>query len=176
MKTRLLIDLGLVVLVAALFWATREVARESTSTPAALPDNPSAASSIGQPETAALPEGLKEDLSSDYLQGYGTAASDAMRDVMLVQSVLDAFTYTVKVPDALPAGSNQELVQALTGRNPHGIRFLDPRAPFLNQAGEIADRWQTPLFFHFENARDPAIRSAGPDRKMWTADDVVTPD
>jgi hypothetical protein len=29
------------------------------------------------------------------------------------------------------------------------------------------------LFFHFVEADDVGLRSAGPDRVMWTADDVL---
>jgi dienelactone hydrolase len=67
----------------------------------------------------------------------------------------------------------RELVAALAGENAHRIRFIDPASPFINADGELLDRWQVPLFFHFVEADDVGVRSAGPDRVLWTADDVM---
>ena len=41
--------------------------------------------------------------------------------------------------------------------------------------GELLDRWDSPLFFHRESSRTTTFRSAGPDRRLWTDDDVVWP-
>ena len=43
----------------------------------------------------------------------------------------------------------------------------------INRNGELCDRWGTPFFFHAESAAHMEIRSAGPDKKMWTDDDVA---
>jgi hypothetical protein len=40
----------------------------------------------------------------------------------------------------------------------------------------LLDRWEMPVFFHKESSRRTSLRSAGPDRKMWTADDIVWPE
>jgi len=42
----------------------------------------------------------------------------------------------------------------------------------LNARGQLVDRWGTPLFFHALGNGRFEIRSAGPDRKLWTADDI----
>ena len=42
----------------------------------------------------------------------------------------------------------------------------------VNEKGELIDRWGTPFFLHQLSARQMEIRSAGPDREMWTEDDV----
>ena len=44
---------------------------------------------------------------------------------------------------------------------------------FVHRDGELCDRWGTPFFFHAESAARMEIRSAGPDRRLWTEDDVV---
>jgi hypothetical protein len=41
----------------------------------------------------------------------------------------------------------------------------------VNAAGELTDRWGTPFFFHQVSKAQMEVRSAGPDRRMWTADD-----
>ena len=122
---------------------------------------------------ASVPSKFTEDLSAEHLVGYGTAASDPQRDLEMVKDAVDAFVRSIKIPGALPTGSNRELVAALAGENPHRIRFIDPASPFINADGELLDRWQVPLFFHFVEANDVGVRSAGPDRVLWTADDVT---
>ncbi len=43
----------------------------------------------------------------------------------------------------------------------------------INAGGELVYSWGTPFFFHQLSATQMEIRSAGPDRVMWTADDLV---
>jgi hypothetical protein len=35
------------------------------------------------------------------------------------------------------------------------------------------DRWDTPYFFHQMSASHMEVRSAGPDKMLWTSDDIV---
>jgi len=51
----------------------------------------------------------------------------------------------------------------LKGGNPVGTN---------REISELCDRWGTPFFFHQESAYAMGIRSAGPDREMYTEDDV----
>lgn len=74
-----------------------------------------------------------------------------------------------------PVGANAEIVRALLGANPRGTRFLDPSAVNLSPEGEMLDAWGRPVFFHQISSTLMEIRSAGPDGRMFTADDVVTP-
>ena len=72
-----------------------------------------------------------------------------------------------------PVGSNPEITRALAGKNPTGAKFLDATGITLNDAGEMLDDWGTPYFFHPVSGAIMEIRSAGPDRKLFTADDIV---
>ncbi|MFO1477364.1 MAG: hypothetical protein U1F98_11995 [Verrucomicrobiota bacterium] len=73
-----------------------------------------------------------------------------------------------------PVGTNPEITAALNGQNPGRTVFLDPAAGLrINASGELVDPWGTPFFFHQLSRNVMEIRSAGPDGKMWTADDVV---
>ena len=72
-----------------------------------------------------------------------------------------------------PTGTNAEIMKAVMGGNPVQARLGPPEGQQLNGDGELVDRWGTPYFFHQMSKTDMEIRSAGPDRKMWTADDVV---
>ena len=71
-----------------------------------------------------------------------------------------------------PVGTNAEIMKAIMGGNPKGAQLGPPEGLKLNEKGELTDRWGTPFFFHQMSAKDMQIRSAGPDRVMWTADDV----
>jgi len=74
-----------------------------------------------------------------------------------------------------PIGNNAEITRALLGENPKHISFIKgDDGNRVNSLGEIVDVWGTPYFFHQLSAHEMEIRSAGPDRKMWTSDDLVT--
>lgn len=74
-----------------------------------------------------------------------------------------------------PVGTNPEITRALAGENPGQVKFLNPDDGLrVNANGELVDPWGTPYFFHQLSGTDMEIHSAGPDRIMWTADDLVT--
>jgi len=92
-------------------------------------------------------------------------------DLRIVADVLENFR-TNFPHDGNPVGSNAEITAALTGKNKLRYAAIPPNHPAINRAGELCDRWSTPFFFHAESGSRMGIRSAGPDKKMWTADDV----
>jgi hypothetical protein len=101
-------------------------------------------------EIPAAPEEIAEDLS---------AVDSAIRNYQAVHG-------------ENPIGSNTEITAALLGNNPKQIKLEVPAGSQLNGAGEMCDRWGTPYFFHQLSATEMEIRSAGPDRQMWTGDDA----
>ncbi|HWV98125.1 MAG TPA: hypothetical protein VNZ64_00400 [Candidatus Acidoferrum sp.] len=72
-----------------------------------------------------------------------------------------------------PVGTNPEITKALQGDNPKQIDFLKADGNRVNGNGELVDPWGTPYFFHQLSGTEMEIRSAGPDKRMWTADDLV---
>ena len=72
-------------------------------------------------------------------------------------------------------GENSEITAALKGRNKLGFAFIPVDCPAINRKGELCDRWGTPYFFHQLSGEQMEIRSAGPDRKLWTPGDEVLP-
>jgi len=72
-----------------------------------------------------------------------------------------------------PAGGHLNIVEALSGGNLKGLAYLDPSRQKFNEHGELLDRFGTPYFFHAESADRMEIRSAGPDKLMYSDDDVV---
>lgn len=71
-----------------------------------------------------------------------------------------------------PVGTNEEITRALLGDNAKQIRLELPDGSAVNSAGQLVDRWGSPYFFHQLSKERMEIRSAGPDRRMWTDDDV----
>ncbi len=73
-----------------------------------------------------------------------------------------------------PVGLNSEITSQLRGDNPNQADFIRPEAGMrINDKGELVDPWGTPYFFHQLSGTQMEIRSAGPDKIMWTADDLV---
>ena len=72
-----------------------------------------------------------------------------------------------------PVGSNAEIMRALMGGNSAGANLGPPAGQNLSAGGELVDRWGTPYFFHQLGKNSMEIRSAGPDKQMWTADDQI---
>ena len=72
-----------------------------------------------------------------------------------------------------PVGSNAEIMKSIMGGNPKHAQLGPTGGQGINASGELVDRWGTAYFFHQISATNMEIRSAGPDKIMWTADDVV---
>jgi hypothetical protein len=72
-----------------------------------------------------------------------------------------------------PVGTNAEIMAAVMGNNPKQAKLGPPEGMKLNEKGELIDRWGTPYFFHQISRDHMEIRSAGPDKILWTEDDPV---
>lgn len=72
-----------------------------------------------------------------------------------------------------PVGTNAEIVKTLNGGNPQGVRYLPQEFLRLNEQGELLDSFGTPYFFHQISSQEMEVRSAGPDKTLWTQDDIA---
>lgn len=73
-----------------------------------------------------------------------------------------------------PVGQNEDIVAALLGENEKRSAYLPKDSPALAD-GKLIDRWGSPYWFHPVSGREMEIRSAGPDRELFTADDLSLP-
>lgn len=73
-----------------------------------------------------------------------------------------------------PVGQNEDVVAALLGENPKRTAWLSPASPSIVD-GKLVDRWGSPYWFHPVSGKKMEIRSAGPDRDLFTADDLALP-
>lgn len=129
----------------------------------------SAKSMMNEEDGLTVVGGTSFDLS------YRSPETTALDDLNQVAELLDAVALLVKDLDRFPLPDNAAFTTFLQGKNPHRVAWIRPRHPAVSPEGELLDRWDSPLFFHRESWRRTELRSAGPDRKMWTDDDVVRP-
>jgi hypothetical protein len=73
-----------------------------------------------------------------------------------------------------PVGDNGDIVTALLGSNGKRAAYLAPDCPALVE-GRLVDRWGTPYWFHAQSGTEMEIVSAGPDRELFTGDDLKVP-
>ena len=90
----------------------------------------------------------------------------------LFSHLMENFTLLVNSTADRPLSANEDWAVALRGMNPAHERFLSDQSVALNKQGRLVDRWGSPLFFHALGSMRFEIRSAGPDKTMWTADDI----
>ena len=104
----------------------------------------------------------------------GPELAPGLTPVTVLENMRTVFRqYTLRF-GANPVGNNLEITQALGGGNPRQVNFLQPDdGQRLNARGELVDNWGTPYFFHQVSGSVMEIHSAGPDRRLWTADDLV---
>lgn len=111
-------------------------------------------------------------IGEGILFDYGKPNTEPQEDLIRMAHTLSNFALLVKGDNPLPLGSNEEIAAALRGKNRAQLRFLPDDHPVFNDKGQIVDRWGTPLFFHAESRDRLDIRSAGPDKTLWTDDDL----
>ena len=70
---------------------------------------------------------------------------------------------------------NEDLVSALTDAGALGEAALPTDHPAI-QGGRLVDRWGTPWQVHPLASDLIQVRSAGPDRGLYTIDDLVSPE
>jgi hypothetical protein len=71
-----------------------------------------------------------------------------------------------------PSGDNADIAAALVGAGSDGV-FL-PRTATALRDGQLIDRWGTPWHVHPLASDVIELRSAGPDLRLYTSDDLVS--
>jgi hypothetical protein len=159
------------VLVGAvwLLWPRREAPRVEKERAESRADAHSAdAAPISTPAPSPAPRPFAERI----LERYADAARPPEEDLHDLARTLGNFALLVKGHDPLPLGANEEIAAALRGKNKAALRALPDDHRIFNAQGQLVDRWSTPLYFHAASRDRLEVRSAGPDRTMWTADDL----
>lgn len=123
--------------------------------------------------------GLSKEQRSTIHGGHPLAADlnaqdhAPQRDLEILREMLLAFTTSLKIGYLPPLGDNVDITAALTGRNRRKQIVIPPDHPSIDSKGRLLDRWGTPYWFHPRAADSFDLRSAGPDRKLFTPDDIA---
>lgn len=134
----------------------------SIQKPQVDPERPALRPLAPPPSIADIRSPLADRLLADTNTG--------VQDVAIVYRLLEH--YREAFGSFPTAEDNPTIVNALTGNNPRRLAFIEREHPAINVHGELIDRWKTPLFFHMESRDALDVRSAGPDREMFSPDDV----
>ena len=110
--------------------------------------------------------------SAGYIYRVHSSQTTPQQDLETLQTLLDF--YRRANGGANPSGAeNEEIVEQLRGKNAHRLAVLPPDLPAINGRGQLLDRWGTPYFFQAISRTVLETRTAGPDRKLWTRDDMA---
>ncbi len=139
-------------------------------TPTEAPGSAASKSAIANPNSA-IPATPPLD-RSPLADALNSPATDIRADLRVVSDIIETFRTNFQ-KDGNPVGTNAEITAVLVGQNKLRLSLIPADHPAINKSGELCDRWGTPFFFHAESANRMEIRSAGPDKKMWSPDDEV---
>jgi hypothetical protein len=121
----------------------------------------------------AIRRSSRESLPGEQiLKTYASLSTRPEDDLQAMAHVFSNLQLLVKGDAPFRMGANEEFAAALMGQNAAKEVFLKAPHACLNEKGQLVDRWGSPLFFHVRDRSRIDIRSAGPDREMWTADDL----
>lgn len=149
-----------------------EVAPDAASAIIATPTQaPAIASDQSEPPPSLRPDGRPQGSPlGEQLHHPDNSPRD---DLEIVHQLLQTFRLATRQSGARPMSFNEEFTAALTGENTLGLPFLRPSHPAINEHGQLTDRWGTPLHFHPLAHDRIELRSAGPDRRLFTEDDII---
>ena len=164
--------LSLLILVAALIWfiTSRNTNPATTEIAPLLAVNTNVQVTLTAPASPSSSGGPL--VGEKILRDYAKSSLPPENDLTLLSHLMDSFTLLVKSAADGSLSANEDWSAALRGNNLPHERFLPTNHVIFNSQGQLTDRWGTPVFFHALGAHRFELRSAGPDKQMWTADDV----
>jgi hypothetical protein len=104
---------------------------------------------------------------------YAKSGITPQNDLELLSNTLTNFLTVSKQAASRPLSANEEWSAALRGKRPGAEVWISDQHRILDSEKRLIDRWKSPLHFHSLGAQKWEIRSAGPDQKMWTGDDLM---
>lgn len=142
--------------------------RTSMKTPILQP--PSGAAVMRVPPKMLHPPVVLHELAGEYSQQIVAPNQSPQERLSAVMSLLDFYTQAL---GSTPCGHNELVVSALLGDNEKGAQMILNDCPAIRQ-GQLVDEWGEPYWFHTVSNREIDVRSAGPDRELFTSDDVTS--
>jgi len=158
-----------VVTIGLIFWII--LREDSPAPPPSTPDTPLAGETPGEITPPPLPPivtlSSAGELSGTLSRPGGPPEEELQAVAQLIYVYRQGFGEN-------PVGQNEDIVAALLGENEKRSAFLPKNIPVIAD-GKLIDRWGSPYWFHPVSGSEMEIRSAGPDRELFTGDDLATP-
>lgn len=111
-------------------------------------------------------------LGETLLAGYADTNLPPQNDLTLMSRLMENSLLLLKSAANQPLSANEDWAALFRGQNAAHERFLPDSSVAFNTRGQVIDRWGTPLFFHALGNGRYELRSAGPDGKLWSNDDI----
>lgn len=165
---------GIVALVAALVWMLAR--SRPTPPPASSPEKERIPPDIVVTESSSAGSsapGIGVAAGDRILAGYANPSLPAQNDVVLMARAISSFLIIAKQATQRPLSANEEWSSALCGKRPGTDAWISQGHRALDARGRLVDRWGSPLHFHALGGKQWEVRSAGPDRKLFTDDDLM---
>lgn len=124
-------------------------------------------SPVTTPVTGSMPL-----LGETILRDYANTNFPPENDLTLMSRLMDNSLLLLKAAANRPLSANEDWADLFRGKNAAREEFIPAGHIALNAQGQLIDRWKSPLFFHALGGGRYEIRSAGPDKKLWTDDDL----
>lgn len=161
--------LVLVFLLTQMRWKWSKPVARTGATPESVASN---ALTVATPSVSVKPTDQNEQLGVTILRGYADTNRPPENDLTLLARLMENSLLLLKSAGNRPLSANEDWADLWRGKNGAREEFLPAQHVALNDQGQLIDRWRTPLFFHALGGGRYEIRSAGPDQRMWTADDI----
>jgi len=149
------------------------VESHSAQSPAAARSSTSSALSFKPKATEDDPADAPQEDVSPLAPELNSDRFPAQHDVDVLHTLLRQYLRRLGRREALPIGNDSDLAKVLGGQNPMKYATLPANHPAFSPDGRLRDRWGTPYFVHPVAPGSFEIRSAGPDRKLFTSDDLI---
>ena len=163
----------LAVLVAWMYKALDSIEPRTRKLPSVMPRPTSPA---GEPPQG-VPPSATTGIDPANLERAMQLNSDSItpqEDLDIIEEFIDLYR---KAYGDNPVGLNADITASLTGKaDPNQTGGLFPAASPAIRGGQLMDRWGSPFWFHPVSGAKMEIRSAGPDRQLFTDDDVIKND
>lgn len=163
--------LPLVVILCAWLAVSRWVEKQARPSLAVSPPSVRADSPQPVPELLPARPSTPENPTNSWerlLAVDGSPVEDRAALGDIITNYLQSAPHNIRPP----LGTNDEITPALMDRDALGESAIPASHPAI-VSGQLVDRWGSPWFFHQLASDLIEVRSAGPDRKLFTADDVV---
>lgn len=154
--------IALIILTIMMWWET------SHFTPKTQERSPVPTQSQTKPAASSGPTA-----SESLLMGYGDANTPPIEDLRKIHRVTTGYFSVIKESSRFPIGGNEDLAAVLRGENPNREVFVHEGHAVFGSDGQLKDRWGSPLIVHPQAWRQLELRSAGPDKKPYTEDDLI---